>query len=128
MLQSIRLGKKTDLPAAFKRSATLIQKTPLDGKKAVIFLTDGVSSIPYGNEHRLLLKTGVMIHTIGYAKKDYYDKELLQKISTEGKGLHLEANEDLVQKVYESMILKTESHVEDIIFYIPCISNMVPMN
>lgn len=116
----------TSYAAAFSGVKKLIEETKKKRRYeqfAVVFLTDGVTTKPYANEHRYLGKD-IPIFTVGlnaalsaagksHAQKSY-DETILKRIAKESGGSFFQVDENIMHSIYSLIINRVAKHFEKI--------------
>ena len=117
----------TSYAAAFSGVRRLIEQTKKTRRYeqfAVVFLTDGVTTKPYADEHRYLGED-IPIFTVGLnaaspKKPGYshlrksYDETILKRIAKESGGSFFQVDENIMHSIYSSIVKKVARHFEKI--------------
>lgn len=117
------LGKRfhlntTNIPDAFKKAAGIIKLFGI-GKTIIIFLTDGVSSLPVRDEHRAAELIGSPVFPVGLmsGNRAEYDKKFLQRVASDSGGSVFTCNDLDIQNIYESIIRQSVRQNEKVYIY-----------
>ena len=107
---------KTDIANAFNKAAKFIKEQSKNKKKktVLIFLTDGVSSYDYYDNHLKVSRLGIPIYTVGlHSLKNgtEYNEKFLKKISKESRGYFFKGNNRLVKTLYQNIIKKSVKQI-----------------
>ncbi|HBE04698.1 MAG: hypothetical protein A2096_13500 [Spirochaetes bacterium GWF1_41_5] len=112
--------RSTNLPDGITAALRLLEKTGNDERTIAILLTDGVSTIPYKNEHQAFIQRGTPLFTIGLGRpgKTEYDQALLKKIAEETGASFYPAEKNLqLSDLYARIVREAAGSIEKIIVY-----------
>jgi len=111
--------RETNIPLAFRTVYKLLQKYNLKLKTIIVFLTDGVSSFSYHDEHLLLNKMNIPVYTIGLCgkNKNDFNPSFLQKVADDTGGLTFAAGSADIHKVYNNIFKDSIEHIEELKIY-----------
>lgn len=98
----------TDIAKAMTRIAQYIKTNTWNGEVNVVFLTDGVPSTPYEQEHLLLQRQGVSVFSVGLSSSDTkgYDPGFLQKIADQTGGRFIASSSSSIKDIYQQIVQK----------------------
>lgn len=116
---SLRGRGNTDFSKPFRLAERLIREQGQDqDQKAVIFLTDGVATHPYADEHLRLRNLGIPIYTIGLSvnkQSKEYRSSFLKKIAQQTQGEFFEAEPDVIGEVFKKFIDLSTASVREFV-------------
>lgn len=116
---SLRGRGNTDFSKPFRLAERLIRGQGQDqDQKAVIFLTDGVATHPYADEHLRLRNLGIPIYTVGLSvnkQSKEYRSSFLKKIAQQTQGEFFEAEPDVIGEVFKKFIDLSTASVREFV-------------
>ena len=93
---------RTHIPEALRLGHRHIIESRLKRDTIAIFLTDGVTSFAYGNQHHLFSQAGIPIYAMGLKGKDSgnFDEAFLKKVAKDTQGEYFSTTTEVLDTLY----------------------------